>query len=303
MMQLRAAPPAKVNLALAVTGRRADGYHTLRSIFLRLALHDELEVDVDEEATTDSLVVDGAELGAGPDNLVLRAAASLRADVGGPLPALRFRLHKRIPVAAGLGGGSTDGSAALDLAQAAWGVRLHPSERLDAALRLGADVPFFSAGHPACLVSGVGERLQPLGAPDPEAGIVLVTLPERLSTSAVFAAFDAGPKADSVAGGRVDELARLLSGPIDGTTLAMTTDRLRDANDLWPPASRLSPSLAGAREAASAFLGRSLLLTGSGPTLFAVYPSAKAAARAADHLRAEDLPQLHGATILATSTT
>ncbi len=189
------------------------------------------------------------------------------------------------------------------LAQAAWGVRLHPSERLDAALRLGADVPFFSAGHPACLVSGVGERLQPLGAPDPQAGIVLVTLPERLSTSAVFAAFDAGPKADNVAGGRVDELARMLSSPIDGTTLAMTTDMLRDANDLWPAATRLSPSLAGAREAASAFLGRSLLLTGSGPTLFAVYPSAKAAARAADHLRAEDLPQLHGAAILATSTT
>lgn len=301
-MQLRAEASAKVNLALAVSGRRPDGYHTLRSIFLRLALHDRLEVDVVEDAPSDVLIVDGAALDAGPDNLVLRAAAALRADVGGPLPPLRFRLDKHIPVAAGLGGGSSDGSAALDLAQAAWGVRLHPSERLDAALRLGADVPFFSAGHPACLVSGIGEGLQPLPAPMPAAGILLIVPPERLSTAAVFAEWDAGPSMSGRAAERVTELAGLLGDGVDGITLAATTATLDEGNDLWAPAARLSPSLAEARAAASAFLGQGMLLSGSGPTLFAVYPSEGAARLAGDQLVAGDLPELAGATVIATST-
>jgi 4-diphosphocytidyl-2-C-methyl-D-erythritol kinase len=301
-MQLRAQAPAKVNLALAVTGRRGDGYHSLRSVFVRLALHDELEVDIDELAEADSLRIDGEDVDAGPGNLVLKATAQLRAIIGGPLPALRFRLTKRIPVAAGLGGGSADGSAALDLAQAAWGVRLHPSARLDEALRLGADVPFFSAGHEACLVSGIGERLQPLHGPAPAAGILLITPAARLSTAAVFAEFDAAPPSDSATEERVDELASLLRQGIDGVTLAATAARLRDANDLWAGAARLSPDLVRLREAASAVLGHDLLLTGSGPTVFAVYPSGAAAEGAADGLRAQRLPELDGATITATAT-
>lgn len=302
-MQLRAQAPAKVNLALAVTGRRGDGFHTLRSVFLRLALHDDLEVDVDETADADMLIVAGEPVDAGPDNLVLKAAAQLRGVIGGPLPSLRFRLFKRIPVAAGLGGGSADGSAALDLAQAAWGVRLHPTARLDAALRLGADVPFFSAGHAACLVDGVGEGLRPLAAPHPVAGILLIVPAHRLSTSAVFADYDADPELAGGATQRVDELASLLRDGIDGMTLAATTAMLSDTNDLWTPAVRLSPSLAGLREAASDLLGHSLLLSGSGPTLFAVYPSDEAAERAARRLLDERIPELVDATIIATATT
>ena len=301
-MQLRAEAPAKVNLALAVTGRREDGYHTLRSVFLRLALHDTLGVDIDETISEDTLVVDGEGVAAGPANLVLQAVRQMRELVGGPLPPLRFHLTKRVPVAAGLGGGSSDGAAAMDLASAAWGVRLHPSARLEAALRLGADVPFFSAGHAASLVGGVGEALQPLPAPHPPAGLLLITPAERLGTAEVFAEYDRSAPSVSVAGIRVDELAGVLRESIDGMTLAATTPMLGEANDLWAPAARLSPSLAALRETVGAVTGHTLLLTGSGPTLFAVYPSEGAAERAAEQLRAQALGELEGATIIATAT-
>ncbi len=301
MTTFRGEAPAKINLALAITGRRHDGYHLLRSVFLRLALHDVLEVEVDAAAVRDSLSIDG-DLAPSDDNLVLRAAAGLRESIDPSLPALHFRLVKRIPVAAGLGGGSSDAAAALDLALRAWGVRLHPAERLDAALRLGADVPFFAAGHGASLVEGIGERLLPLPAPEPPAGLVLITPGERLSTAEVFAELDRHPSVGSGAAGSVDEAAALLRESIDGMTLAATTAMLRDANDLLVPASILSRDLAAARDVAAAILGRAVMLTGSGPTLFAVYPSEAAATRAAITLQTARPAELEGAAIMTTST-
>ncbi len=296
---------AKINLALAVTGVRDDGYHTLRSVFLRLELHDRLAVEPDAHAEIDTLAVDG-ELEASDDNLVLTAARQLRAALDPSLPALGFQLRKRIPAAAGLGGGSADAAAAIDLALAAWGVRLHPVERLAAAARIGADVPFFSAGHPAALVSGIGEHIVPLPAPQPPAGVVLITPHQRLSTADVFAEYDRTAEVDRDTGtgalDRVDEVAGLLRERVDGLTLAATTAALREANDLWAPALRLSPTLAAARAAAAEILGRAVLLTGSGPTLAALYPSEGAAIRAAVSLQAAGAPALDGAIIMTTST-
>lgn len=301
MSRFRAAAAAKVNLALAVTGVREDGYHRLRSVFLRLALHDELEVEVDSEADADTLTIDG-DLGAASDNLVLRAASHLRGVLGGDLPPLRFHLAKRIPAAAGLGGGSADAAAAMDLALRAWSVRMHPARRLDAALHLGADVPFFAAGHAASVVEGIGEHLVPLPAPEPPAGLVLITPRQRLSTADVFAEFDRGPGAGAAAAERVAEVADLLREGIDGMTLAAATMMLREANDLWAPAARLSPDLLTMRRAGERCLGRALLLTGSGPTLFSVYPSEAAATRAAITLQAACPSELEGADIMTTST-
>jgi len=299
---IRAQAPAKVNLALAITGQRVDGYHTLRSVFLRLALHDDLAVEVDGRAGRDILVIDGETQEAATDDLVLRAAAQLREAIAGPLPWLRFELVKRIPIAAGMGGGSSDAATAIDLALGAWGLRLHPGERLDVALRLGADVPFFSAGYPAAVVTGIGEGLQPLPALEPPAGVLLITSSERLSTAAVFAELDRHPAGESVAVARVDELAGVLREGVDGLTLAATTIMLRDANDLWAAASRCSRSLAPARVAAAAALGQPVTLTGSGPTLFAVYPSLAVAERAADQLQSERPTELEGAEIIVTAT-
>ncbi|MGD8486926.1 MAG: 4-(cytidine 5'-diphospho)-2-C-methyl-D-erythritol kinase [Chloroflexota bacterium] len=301
MTSLSAEAHAKVNLALAVTGRRDDGYHLLRSVFLRLALHDRLTVAPAGPGTGDSLVIDGA-LAPSHDNLVLRAAAQLRTAIDPSLPALRFRLHKRIPAAAGLGGGSSDAAAAIDLALAAWGARLHPAARLEVALRLGADVPFFVAGHAAALVEGIGEHVLSLPAPDPPAGLVLLTPARRLSTAEVFAEYDRRPGRTVAAVSSVDEVTTLLRERIDPATLAATASMLGEANDLWVPATRVWPGLAAVREAATGVLGRALLLTGSGPTLVAVYPSEAAATRAAVALQTAAPPALEGAEILTTST-
>ena len=295
----RVAAHAKVNLALAVTGRRTDGYHTLRSVFLRVALHDQLSVTVGSGGTSDELEVEG-DLLVGEDNLVLRAASALRGRLGPGLPPLAFHLRKRVPAAAGLGGGSADAAAAIELALAAWGVSMDRADRLAVALGLGADVPFFAAGHPAALVEGIGELVTPLPAPHPPAGLVLVTPRERLSTADVFAEFDRDPRVG--AGGRVDAVVELLRRQPDGAALAAASGPLSAANDLWAPAARRSPGLTAAREALAEALGRPVWLTGSGPTLAAVYASEADAVRASTSLQDRDLPGLAGAEIRSTRT-
>ena len=131
------------------------------------------------------------------DNLVFRALAAARAAVGGgwpggpgPAPALAARLEKRIPVAAGLAGGSSDAAATLDGALEAWGAELDEPTRHAVAAHLGSDVPFFLAGGPA-LVEGRGEHVAPLHGLHGSPGVVLVTPVIAVSTPDVFAAFDA----------------------------------------------------------------------------------------------------------------
>jgi 4-diphosphocytidyl-2-C-methyl-D-erythritol kinase len=285
---------AKVNLCLAVTGRRPDGYHELRSVFLRLAFGDELRVGpAADPRDDDRLVVSGEPDCPVEGNLVLRAAAILRERHGEGLPALAFRLDKRVPVGAGLGGGSSDAACALDLAATAWGLRLRPDERRSEALRLGSDVPFFASGHAAALVGGVGEALAPLPAPAGGVGVVLVTPGLRLDTGAVFAAFDRQAATMGSALAAVDDLADALRGAFDGDALAARLPGLRDANDLWPAAAALAPGLAALRDRLEARAGRPFLLSGSGSTLFTLYPSGTQARHAADRLR-DGLPALAG---------
>ena len=231
---------AKANLALAVTGQRADGYHELRSVVVRLALHDDLEVDAGD-GEVDTLAIDGDPECPVQGNLVLRAAALVRARADRPLPGLAFRLRKRIPIAAGLGGGSSDAAAALDLAAAAWDIGLGPDERLDLASDLGADVPFFAGGHGAALVEGIGERLRALPAPHPPAGVLLVTPEARLSTARVFAIWDAGPGPGTGPSARiaVDRLGERLAAGMTGEELA--DDGERAAGRERPVAARRHP--------------------------------------------------------------
>ncbi len=134
--------PAKLNLTLAVLGRRADGYHDLHSVFVPLALADRLSL-APAAGREDSLHTTGPDPGPAADNLVTRAIAATRVAVGGghaggpgPAPALAARLEKRIPVAAGLGGGSSDAAAAIDGALEAWGAELGPDDRLAAGRRV-----------------------------------------------------------------------------------------------------------------------------------------------------------------------
>ncbi len=263
---------AKVNLTLSVGPRGDDGYHQLSSIFLRIGLADELTVGPAPGAGRDLLTVAGPPDVPIEGNLVLHAFAALRRAVGHGLPPLVAHLEKRIPMAAGLGGGSSDGAAALDAALAAWGVDLPPAQRAELALNLGSDVPFFASGAPVALVHGRGERVTPLRAIDGELGFLLATGRRGLLTAAVFREYDT----DRQAGGDrkvSDSLAIAIDDGLDGHALLGWADRLRATNDLWPAARRMMPELAAQRRELERSTARPWLLSGSGPTLFALYPS------------------------------
>lgn len=287
--------PAKVNLTLAVLGTRPDGFHDLHSIMVPLDLADRLSVAVAAPGHDDSLHVVGYDPGPVADNLVLRAIAVARGIARpawgrpDPPPPLAARLDKRIPVAAGLAGGSSDAAAAADAALEAWGVGLDAEARHALAAELGSDVPFFLAGGPA-LVEGRGERLAPLpwlrdaGPAGDRPGLLLVTPSCGLSTPAAFRAWDAGARA---AGGAArlasthlaEELRR---GTLRVADLLARASVLAAANDLAPAAVVVEPGLVPFKRALLRLLGRPVGLSGSGPTHWALYAShaeARAAAR------------------------
>jgi 4-diphosphocytidyl-2-C-methyl-D-erythritol kinase len=286
--------PAKVNLTLAVVGRRSDGFHSLHSVMVPVGLHDRLSVAA-AAGDEDTLHVVGADTGPTEANLVLRAIAATRAAVTathGPAvatPALAARLEKRIPVAAGLAGGSSDGAAALEAALEAWGTDLPGPVRLATAAGLGSDVPFFLAESPA-LVQGRGEQLtllpNPTGA---AAGVLLVTPALQIRTADAFAAHDAGGAAAPADPGSTLQSSRHLADELrTGLTaeqLAARAGALAVANDLAPAAFQLAPGLLPFRRALSRMLGRPVGLSGSGPTVWALYPSLEAAREAASAVK------------------
>ena len=281
--------PAKLNLTLAILGLRPDGFHDLHSVMVRLALHDRLSVGV-AAAGTDTLHVVGHDAGPLSQNLVLRAIAATREAVGrsAPTPPLAARLEKRIPVAAGLGGGSSDAAAAIDAALEAWGAELDEGRHAGIARVLGSDVPFFVAG-PAALVEGRGERVTPLrGILGDPPGVVLVTPPVPASTPAVFAALDAGDgEAPSPGSTRLasEHLAAELARGLRAGDLLARAGVLASANDLVAAAAIVVPEIVALRRALMRRLGRPVGLSGSGPTLWALYPSFAAAEAAAAELR------------------
>jgi len=299
--------PAKLNLTLAVLGVRPDGYHELHSVMVPLDLADRLSVSILPPGTADSLHVDGFDPGPVADNLVLRAFAAARRHAHPtwgreePPPALAARLEKRIPVAAGLAGGSSDAAAAVDAALEAWGVELGAGARHRLAAELGSDVPFFLAGGPA-LAEGRGERVTPLGwlrtasvgdvsvddstRPGGPA-LLLITPAVAISTPAVFRAWDEGAR---VTGGAARlasaHLAEELRKGIRGQDLMARASVLAAANDLAPAAAAVEPALVPFKRALLRQLGRPVGLSGSGPTHWALYASHAQAAEAADRVRA-----------------
>jgi 4-diphosphocytidyl-2-C-methyl-D-erythritol kinase len=286
--------PAKLNLTLAVTGRRPDGFHELHSVMAPLGLADRLSV-APAAGPLDSRHVSGAPADFPDDDLVLRAIRAARAAVrttwpgapGAP-PALAARLEKRIPMAAGLAGGSSDAAAALSAALEAWGADLGADGLLAPAATLGSDVPFFLAGAIA-LVEGRGERVTPLspvaGGPP---GVLLVTPPVAVSTVEVFAAFDAGlrpPDGGAASRATSAHIADELRRGIDTAALLARAGILATANDLIPATETLLPGMTAARRALGRLLHRPVGQSGSGPTLWALYPSLDEARTGEDAVR------------------
>ncbi len=180
-MSVSVKAPAKINLYLHVTGKRPDGYHLLDSLFAFAADGDVIAVEPAAELSLE--IVGAPDLSAGEDNIVIKAARKLAAALGIE-PNARIVLEKNLPIASGIGGGSTDAAAVLKALQLLWNKKL-PDEKLYAlALELGADVPSCLAGK-AVQVSGVGEILTP--APKiPALPVVLVNPNKPVSTPAVF---------------------------------------------------------------------------------------------------------------------
>jgi 4-diphosphocytidyl-2-C-methyl-D-erythritol kinase len=301
--------PAKLNLGLYLGRPRADGLHELCSLFEPLALADLIRV---EEAERDEVICAGVE----GENLAARALAALRAR-GWDHPPLRIEIEKRIPVAAGLGGGSADAAAVLRFAAgSSGGSSAPPPERVRSnpriatktanasggiddlatiAAELGADVP--SQLSPAlALVRGAGERVEPLPAPAAHAALLLPG-GGGLSTKAVFDA------ADRLGLGRdpaeLEELApRLRAAAGTGASPLAYAELL--VNDLEPAARSLRPDIGDALDALRATGAPAVFLSGSGPTavgLFPALPEAEAAAAELD--RADAIVCLAGPSAVA----
>ena len=260
---LRAFAPAKINLWLHVTGRRPDGYRELDSLVAFADVGDRLSAAPAQELT---LTVSGpfaAALDAGADNLVLRAARSLAAHCGIPAQAA-LHLHKNLPVASGIGGGSADAAAALRLCARLWRADIGNAAMARLALDLGADVPACLAGRTARM-TGIGEKLAPPDPAPPAAPAVLVNPGIAVSTGQVFEAL-AGPFGSP---------AEDRGGDFAGRAAA-------NRNDLEAPAIALVPEIADVLAALRAAPGLRLArMSGSGATCFGLFDGAAAAEAAA----------------------
>jgi 4-diphosphocytidyl-2-C-methyl-D-erythritol kinase len=277
---LRALAPAKVNFGLRVVGRRPDGYHELESLFLPLTLADELEIELGPGPRPRvELAFEGAADGvpAGSDNLAWRAAAGFL-EAAGLARRVSVRLRKEVPAAAGLGGGSSDAAAVLRGLDRLLPGTLGPEALRGLALSLGADVPFFLDPRPA-IVRGVGERCEPLPSGWPPTTLLLVNPGEPLSTAAVFAAWDRAAGAPRAGRPPLEELVR--EAARDPEALGMLLE-----NDLEQAALGLCPAIAKLRQGLCEAGALGVGLSGSGATVFGVFPDPVAAAAAAGHLPA-----------------
>jgi 4-diphosphocytidyl-2-C-methyl-D-erythritol kinase len=259
--------PAKVNLALHVTGRRDDGYHVLDSLVVLVAVGDVLRADRADELSLRVAGPFATALADEPDNLVLRAARALAATAG-IVPRARLTLEKHLPVASGIGGGSADAAAALRLLTRLWRLELPAAEYSRLALTLGADVPVCLAGRPARM-GGIGETLAAVPRLPP-CGILLANPGVGVATPAVFRA-------------RVGPFSPPLAFPASWPDLAGFVAWLgRAGNDLEPPAIRAQPVIADVLATLRALPGCLLArMSGSGATCFALFADAEAAAAAA----------------------
>jgi 4-diphosphocytidyl-2-C-methyl-D-erythritol kinase len=270
---LRACAPGKVNLSLFLGPTRADGRHELVTLFESLTLADELTLSVLPDGSPDEVVCPGVE----GENLAARAIAALRARRWAG-PPVRITIDKRVPVAAGMGGGSADAAAALRLdAEVS---PLPPATRLEVATELGADVPSQLAPG-LWLGTGAGEVLWEF-APLAAHALVVLPLPHALATPAVYAEADRlelGRTAGDLVALR-ERLAALGAGAVPPADLLV--------NDLEPAAVALCPAVGEALAAMRSAGAENTLVCGSGPTVAGVFwgtAAAGAAERACTRLR------------------
>ncbi|QGP92065.1 4-diphosphocytidyl-2-C-methyl-D-erythritol kinase [Neomoorella glycerini] len=263
----------KINLTLKVLGRRPDGFHNLSTIFQAIALQDTLTLRRCHEGI--HLEVRGARLAAGPDNLVYQAAALLQQRYG--FPGVRINLVKRIPLAAGLAGGSSDAAATLLGLNYLYNLGLTPGQLAREGAKLGSDVPFCVLGGTA-LGRGRGEDLSLL-PPAPRLWLVLVKPPFGVSTAAVYQGWDAAPSRQNPEPPDEDRaLAALRAGDREQLIRAL-------GNDLEIVTCRLYPEVKAIKLHLLAAGAERAILCGSGPAVFGVAPDRQTAISIASRFR------------------
>lgn len=269
-MSVDAFAPAKVNLFLRVTGRRADGYHLLDSLAVFGPAGDTLHATPADDLRLRVTGPFAAALAGEPDNLVLRAARAL-ASAAGVAAGAALTLEKNLPVASGIGGGSADAAAALQALNQLWACGFDAAGLAALAVSLGADVPVCVRALPARML-GVGDLLAAAPAL-PECGVLLVNPGAPVATPAVFAARR----------GEFSPSATLPAAWPDAA--AMARDLRALGNDLEAPAIALCPPIADVLAAIAALPGCLLArMSGSGATCFGLFADAAAASRAAAHV-------------------
>ncbi|MDH7804723.1 MULTISPECIES: 4-(cytidine 5'-diphospho)-2-C-methyl-D-erythritol kinase [unclassified Rhizobium] len=266
------AAPAKINLALHVTGQRADGYHLLETLVTFTEAGDAIHV---RDADADTFSISGSfgdllRAGDGGNNLVTRARDLLRdalASTGQPTRPVAIHLEKNLPVASGIGGGSADAAATLRALLRHWNAMIDPQRLASVALALGADVPMCLESR-SLIARGIGEDIEPVSAL-PELFLMLANPLKAVSTPEIFRRLQnkANPSLPvREAGGWMDFLAQ-------------------SRNDLEAPAKALLPEvseIAGMLSQEGAFLVR---MSGSGATCFGIFHSFDAAQKAETSLR------------------
>ena len=253
-------PNAKINLGLHIVRKRDDGYHDLETVFHPLAIHDALEI---LPHTEDSVSRDGVELhvsglvvdGSGDDNICVKAWRILKRDHP-DLPPVRMYLHKAIPMGAGLGGGSSDGTFALQMLASMFTLPVDADELAAYALKLGSDCPFFLVNRPA-FGSGQGERLEPVPLDLSPYRILLVHPGIHVSTAQAFAGVKPATPAIHV--------RDIVSQPVE-----TWKDRL--VNDFEKTVFAAHPAIAGIKQALYEAGAVYASMSGSGSSVFGIFP-------------------------------
>jgi len=273
--RVEASAPGKINLVLRVLDQRPDGYHNLSSVMQTVELADTISAEEVPGSSEISLSCEGTDLPVGPENLVHRAAQSvshrLKRSVG-----LHIRLHKRLPVAAGVGGGSSDAAATIEalavLLQTGWS----HVEMAQIGRELGSDVPFFFHG-PTALVEGRGERVTPLRI-DGERWLVLANPGIAISTVWAY-----GKLVESRSGARIAPLSRAASSPAE---FPVSWDQWLPLieNDFQTVVEGIYPMIRDLRLRLLGQGAQAAMLCGSGSSVFGIFSSEKAAKQAAVEL-------------------
>jgi 4-diphosphocytidyl-2-C-methyl-D-erythritol kinase len=264
--------PAKINLYLRVTGRRADGYHELDSIFLPVSLCDRVQIELraaDARAVTIRCDVDSLAKDEG--NLAVRAARKFMNEFGVDAQVL-IDLRKEIPIGAGLGGGSSDAATVLRMMASLCRI-VEPARLRQIALELGADVPFFLNPVPA-RVRGIGDQIMPLAA-IAQFALLIAVPPVEVATAEVFRELRrehwSGPASD-------DEVRAICEGRL--TSHSLVNDLANVAMAKWPQIAALRATLQNSG-------ARAVAMTGSGGAIFGVFTDSEEASRAAGQILAE----------------